>query len=144
MPTGTGKTKTTMHILVHYYTFCLKNRGSIVWLAHTTELLQQAYDTFSEVWQHLGNGQVTAYKIWGNKDISFLNSTTNGILFCTPWGIPDWQIAQKSTPYPACWLGKYGSKMPEKRLPEAKIYQSCYKNIPSSPKCILKRIFWCP
>ena len=95
MPTGTGKTKTTMHILVHYYTFCLKNRGSIVWLAHTTELLQQAYDTFSEVWQHLGNGQVTAYKIWGNKDISFLNSTTNGILFC---GIQKMQSIKKRQP----------------------------------------------
>ena len=95
MPTGTGKTKTTMHILVHYYTFCLKNRGSIVWLAHTTELLQQAYDTFSEVWQHLGNGQVTVYKIWGNKDISFLNSTTNGILFC---GIQKMQSIKKRQP----------------------------------------------
>ena len=61
MPTGTGKTKTAMHTLVHYYNFTLKKQGTVIWLAHTTELLQQAYETFTDVWEHLGDGQINGY-----------------------------------------------------------------------------------
>jgi superfamily II DNA or RNA helicase len=55
MPTGTGKTKTSMHILVQHYLFDLKKKGVIVWLAHTNELLNQAINTFKNVWHHLGD-----------------------------------------------------------------------------------------
>lgn len=82
MPTGTGKTKTSMHTLVHYYTFTLKKQGAIIWLAHTTELLQQAYETFSAVWEHLGDGQIDAYKLWGQRNISIPQGGFNGIMFC--------------------------------------------------------------
>lgn len=81
MPTGTGKTKTMMHTLVHYYTFSLKKKGLIIWLAHTTELLQQAFDTFSQVWENLGDGEVTSYKIWGNRNINEVKEF-QGIMFC--------------------------------------------------------------
>ena len=82
MPTGTGKTKTTMHTLVHYYTFSLKKKGAILWLAHTTELLEQAYNTFSSVWSHLGDGQVTVYKLWGSQDVTQPEKGFQGILLC--------------------------------------------------------------
>lgn len=82
MPTGTGKTKTSMHTLVHYYTFTLKKQGTIVWLAHTTELLQQAYETFTAVWEHLGDGQINTYKLWGQSNISIPQDGFNGIMFC--------------------------------------------------------------
>jgi DNA repair protein RadD len=82
MPTGTGKTKTTMHTLVHYYTFSLKKQGAILWLAHTTELLEQAYNTFSSVWSHLGDGQVTVYKLWGSQDVTQPEKGFQGILLC--------------------------------------------------------------
>lgn len=95
MPTGTGKTKTTMHTLVNYYTFNLKKKGSVVWLAHTTELLQQAYDTFSDVWQNLGDGQITVYKLWGQRDSAKLGENINGILFC---GIQKLQSIKKGNP----------------------------------------------
>ena len=81
MPTGTGKTKTMMHTLVHYYTFSLKKKGLIIWLAHTTELLQQAFDTFSQVWENLGDGEVISYKIWGNRNINEVKEF-QGIMFC--------------------------------------------------------------
>lgn len=82
MPTGTGKTKTSMHTLVHYYNFTLKKQGAVIWLAHTTELLQQAYDTFAAVWEHLGDGQVNAYKLWGQKNFSIPKDGFNGVMFC--------------------------------------------------------------
>ena len=40
MPTGTGKTKTTMHIISHYVNFVRGGKGLVVWIAHTNELLQ--------------------------------------------------------------------------------------------------------
>lgn len=81
MPTGTGKTKTSMHIITNYLEFSLNKKGLIIWIAHTTELLQQAYDTFTNVWGHLGDGEVYAYKLWGNRNIEDFSSLS-GIVFC--------------------------------------------------------------
>lgn len=82
MPTGTGKTKTTMHIITNYINFSLAKKGLIVWVAHTTELLQQAYDTFLDVWGHLGDGEILAYKLWSDKIIENTDEPLNGIVFC--------------------------------------------------------------
>lgn len=82
MPTGTGKTKTTMHIITNYINFSLEKQGVVIWIAHTTELLQQAYDTFESVWKHLGDGKINAYKLWGSKTVEDINQPLNGIVFC--------------------------------------------------------------
>ncbi len=82
MPTGTGKTKTSMHTIVNYMSFTLKKQGLVIWIAHTNELLQQAYDTFVNVWSHLGDGECAAYKLWGNNDITDVDTPLNGIAFC--------------------------------------------------------------
>lgn len=82
MPTGTGKTKTTMHIITNYINFSLKKQGIVIWIAHTIELLQQAYDTFEAVWKHLGDSKINAYKLWGNKVIEDTTQPLNGIVFC--------------------------------------------------------------
>lgn len=95
MPTGTGKTKTAMHTLVHYYTFSLKKKGAIIWLAHTTELLQQAYETFAGVWEHLGDGQVDTYKLWGRHKPPIPKEGFNGVLFC---GIQKLQSVRQNQP----------------------------------------------
>ena len=39
MPTGTGKTKTTMHIISHYINHLSKAKGLVVWIAHSDGLL---------------------------------------------------------------------------------------------------------
>ena len=82
MPTGTGKTKTSMHIISNYLNFTLQKNGAVIWVAHTTELLQQAYDTFSEVWGHLGDGIIKAYKLWGTRSIEVSDKPITGIVFC--------------------------------------------------------------
>ena len=82
MPTGTGKTKTTMHIITNYINFSLSKQGIVIWVAHTIELLQQAYDTFESVWKHLGDGKINAYKLWGNKTIEDTSQQLNGVVFC--------------------------------------------------------------
>ena len=77
MPTGTGKTKTTMHIISHYINHISKAKGLIVWIAHSDELLRQAYETFMSVWKHLGQRNLTVYKGWNGYPESF----NDGILF---------------------------------------------------------------
>ncbi len=79
MPTGTGKTKTTMHIIAHYLNFISKGRGTIVWIAHSNELLEQAYKTFVSVWSHLALFDVNVYKGW----VKYPTSISDGILFTT-------------------------------------------------------------
>ena len=64
MPTGTGKTKTAMHIICNHYNYTLKKQGLILWVAHTKELLDQAYDTFRNVWSNIGNGEITTYRLY--------------------------------------------------------------------------------
>lgn len=82
MPTGTGKTKTAMHIIVNYMLFGLKNDGIVLWIApHTKELLQQAYDTFADVWGHLGDGDCTAYRLRGTNNIGDVTTPLKGIVF---------------------------------------------------------------
>lgn len=82
MPTGTGKTKTTMHIINNYIQFSLHKNGIVIWIAHTTELLDQAFSTFVDVWSHLGNGEINAYKLWGTHTIDDISNELNGIVFC--------------------------------------------------------------
>ncbi len=77
MPTGTGKTKTTMHIIAHYINFISKNEGLVVWIAHSDELLKQAYDTFMKVYAHLGHKEINVYKGW----VDFPSTFENGIFF---------------------------------------------------------------
>lgn len=82
MPTGTGKTKTTMHIITNYIEFTLQKKGLVIWVAHTIELLEQAYKTFCDVWGHLGDGEINAYKLWGTRTIQDMSDELNGIAFC--------------------------------------------------------------
>lgn len=81
MPTGTGKTKTAMHIISNYLEFTLHKKGLVIWVAHTTELLEQAYSTFCSVWKHLGDGEINAYRFWSNAELD-CEESFNGIMFC--------------------------------------------------------------
>lgn len=72
MPTRTGKTKTATHIILQYYNDFLKRDGLVICIAHTKELLQQAYDTFKSVWKNIWNGNINIYKLWGNNNSDFV------------------------------------------------------------------------
>lgn len=82
MPTGTGKTKTAVHIISHHYNYNLKKKGLILWVAHTTELLQQAYDTFTSVWKNIGNGEINVYKCWGDYEPDNMEEEMSGFMVC--------------------------------------------------------------
>lgn len=83
MPTGTGKTKTAMHTIVNHYNFNLNKKGLIIWMAHTTELLQQAYETLQITWKHIGMGSSNIYRLWESHDLQFeMDEEINGFLLC--------------------------------------------------------------
>lgn len=81
MPTGTGKTKTAMHTIINQYIFQQKKSGLMIWIAHTKELLDQAYETFSNVWRHLGHGNVKTFKLWDKFEVA-PQDIEDGFLFC--------------------------------------------------------------
>ena len=77
MPTGSGKTRTAMHIVAAH----LRSYRStvVVWLAHSEELLEQAASEFEESWAHLGNRDISLLRFWGNRRPDVL-SITDGVL----------------------------------------------------------------
>lgn len=80
MPTGTGKTKTAMHTIINQFIFKQKKKGLVVWIAHTKELLDQAYETFCNVWKHIGLESVTTFKLWDKFDVN-IDDISDGFLF---------------------------------------------------------------
>lgn len=83
MPTGTGKTKTAMHIICHHINFNLRKKGLVLWIANTVELLRQAESTFEAVWRNLGDGSINVYKLWGTNEPSLGDETLNGFMVCS-------------------------------------------------------------
>ena len=77
MPTGSGKTRTAMHIVAdHLRTY---ETTLVCWLAQNAELLEQAADEFEKAWRHLGNREVQILRFWGNKKTNLL-SVTDGFI----------------------------------------------------------------
>ena len=75
MPTGTGKTRTAMEIIVRL----LNEKDSkyqIIWFANKAELLDQAYDAFWHLWEHVGKSKVKVLKIWGSEAIPKIPNTS--------------------------------------------------------------------
>lgn len=70
MPTGSGKTRTSMEIITDV--LCKNPEGSVVfWLAHSEELCEQAIQCFKEVWEHVGNKKVKLFRVWDKGSLSF-------------------------------------------------------------------------
>lgn len=81
MPTGAGKTKTCMHSIIKHYWMRLKNRGIILWVAHTQELLDQAMSSFYNTWEHLGNQKIKVSRFWGEYKLPSDLPENNHIIF---------------------------------------------------------------
>lgn len=68
MPTGAGKTRLAMEIISHFL-----NRGireekekQVIWLADSEELLEQAIESFKDVFPHLAEKDTKLYRLWGD------------------------------------------------------------------------------
>lgn len=71
MPTGSGKTKTSIETIIDFIKIKLTyphDPGTILWFAHSKELCEQAYDTFKSLWSFKGDYPINAYKVFGDAD----------------------------------------------------------------------------
>jgi DNA repair protein RadD len=82
MPTGSGKTRTTMNIIAEH----LRDNEPtvVVWLAASEELCEQAAEEFIKAWSFLGNRPVSIYRFWGSRTLD-VNSIKDGFVIA---GLP--------------------------------------------------------
>lgn len=74
MPTGAGKTRTAMHLVCEWH-----NRASdrlIVWLAQSSELLEQAASEFERAWSSRGRSAAKVYRYWGDYEPDLASART--------------------------------------------------------------------
>ena len=68
MPTGAGKTRTAMNVIVEHLR---QNEPTLViWLAHSEELCEQAVSEFEKAWTSLGNRPMNVWRFWGSHDLN--------------------------------------------------------------------------
>lgn len=81
MPTGSGKTRTSMSIACDYIRNGLVDRRKsvVVWLADTEELCDQAASEFEKAWVSLGVGETNLYRVHGSVHAD-LSQITHGFV----------------------------------------------------------------
>ena len=65
MPTGSGKTRTSMEAVCDHIRQNESSNTTIVWLAHSEELCEQAANSFQEMWAKLGSENAQIIRLWG-------------------------------------------------------------------------------
>ena len=77
LPTGTGKTRTAMRAVANH----LMTRGPtvVVWLASSSELLDQAAAEFERLWSKVGSRQVEIARFWGTRS-GDLSEVSDGLI----------------------------------------------------------------
>jgi DNA repair protein RadD len=71
LPTGGGKTRTSMVVVCRWL---VENPGkSVVWLASSGELLEQAAQEFECAWKFLGDRDVAVHRVWGSRNFDIQN-----------------------------------------------------------------------
>lgn len=76
LPTGVGKTRTAMSIVASYLRY---QKGLVLWLAATKELLEQAVDEFQSTWEVVGDRTVECIRFWGGYNAE-LSCTEDGLV----------------------------------------------------------------
>lgn len=74
MPTGTGKTRTAVEIASHAIN-SQSAGGTVVWLAHSEELCEQAFQCFRDIWAHIGKKPIGLCRVWGTHPLPQLTAT---------------------------------------------------------------------
>ena len=74
LPTGAGKTRTTVEALLRWLRESNPERPKILWIAQSDELCEQAVQSFREVWFDLGHRgssarrSLTVGRLWGGRN----------------------------------------------------------------------------
>lgn len=79
MPTGAGKTRTAMTTIADILRG-LPDGQVVVWLAHSEELCDQAFDEAVKAWSAIGSRELTVYRHYGHHRIANLADVRDGII----------------------------------------------------------------
>ena len=79
MPTGAGKTRTSVEGLFDLWRGSIDRAGFVVWLAHSEELCEQAVETISTLWQQRGDSTLVVHRLWGSHGVPDFTSS-NGFV----------------------------------------------------------------
>ncbi len=76
MPTGSGKTRTTIEMISDF----VRSRETdevrlVVWMAHSDELCEQAVQAFVDTWSRIGTEEANVYRLWGGRKIRKVDLT---------------------------------------------------------------------
>ncbi len=77
MPTGSGKTRTAMHIIASELR--QQEPTLVIWLAYSEELCEQAASEFEKAWHYLGDRELKTYRMWGSRDLD-INDVRDGFM----------------------------------------------------------------
>ena len=69
MPTGAGKTRTSLEAVCDFLRESSTEKQSVVWLAHSEELCEQAVESFETSWRRLGTHPVKVIRMWGGRRV---------------------------------------------------------------------------
>jgi len=77
MPTGSGKTRTAMHLVAGQ----LKQSQDdiVIWLADSSELCEQAAQEFQDTWSFHGDHATNIYRFWGSHELE-INENLHGLV----------------------------------------------------------------
>jgi superfamily II DNA or RNA helicase len=101
MPTGAGKTRTAMHIIAEWLR--RSPEKSVVWLAHSEELCEQAATEFEKAWSSLGTRSVSVRRYWGARSLDVDSIQSDFVVA----GLPKMNAMVKRS---LALLGKLGAK----------------------------------
>ena len=94
MPTGSGKTRTAMNLIVDHLRS--NETGLCIWFATSEELCEQAVEEFERAWRHLGNREMGVYRFWGDYEVD-ISGVRSGLLVA---GLPKcWARYDKTTKF---------------------------------------------
>ncbi len=65
LPTGTGKTRTAIELVIRLWNAPARAKYLVLWLAHSAELLEQSFSTFVKVWHEKGSCSLKSVRQYG-------------------------------------------------------------------------------
>ena len=93
LPTGAGKTRVACHAAAALLNRYSAENKLVVWLASSEELCQQAAESLTSAWQHIGNRAATVHRYWGSAEE--LGNLSEGFLVA---GLPKLWAANQREP----------------------------------------------
>ena len=104
MPTGSGKTRTMLEAACDHIRQNEDSNTTIVWLAHSEELCEQAASSFEEIWAKLGSESAQVIRLWGGKSPDSFSDVTKPTFVVTSFQTAYSMIKTKHNKKSSFWI----------------------------------------